>query len=271
MISIIFFLVAVWVGYVVIPLGFKKETLEKLIEKPTDFETRSRDRSLKFLTNRMDLITPNAVTIFGLILVGVLWYLFWDGFSSKTIFWVALIAGFTDMLDGSLARNSGRETKRGAVLDVTRDVLLALVLSIALISRGLLWFQYFIWFLVGWIFLSIIRFYEFKTSNGRALSFEDDYKFALDRIRIFLYFVGIIILILTPYSVAVGMIGELMVMGAILCSWLSLIMHSAHLKLLNETAGSGFEVEEMPDEDLITGLELAGAEETEEEDFPVTF
>jgi CDP-diacylglycerol--glycerol-3-phosphate 3-phosphatidyltransferase len=79
-------------------------------------------------------ISPNAITWFGFLLtlgaaaLIITEHLFAAGF-------VVLLAGFFDMLDGALARSTGRVTQFGAVLDSTLDRLAegALLLSILVI------------------------------------------------------------------------------------------------------------------------------------------
>ena len=71
------------------------------------------------LMGRMGL-TPNLVTIIGLLIAGVSAYLIGVG-----LWWagglVALFAGIFDMFDGALARNTGRASDFGALLDSTID------------------------------------------------------------------------------------------------------------------------------------------------------
>ena len=63
-------------------------------------------------------LTPNLVTIIGLLIAGVAAYLIAVG-----LWWagglVALFAGIFDMFDGALARNTGRAYDFGALLDST--------------------------------------------------------------------------------------------------------------------------------------------------------
>lgn len=81
-------------------------------------------------------ITPNALTIIGLLLnVGVAWvlskgpeYFLLGGF-------LILIVGAFDLLDGALARVTGRITRFGGLLDSTLDRY-----SEAVLLFGLLWF-----------------------------------------------------------------------------------------------------------------------------------
>ena len=65
-------------------------------------------------------LTPNLVTIIGLLIAGVAAYLIGTG-----QWWagglVALFAGIFDMFDGALARNTGRASDFGALLDSTID------------------------------------------------------------------------------------------------------------------------------------------------------
>lgn len=71
------------------------------------------------LMSRMGL-TPNIVTIIGLLIAGVATYLIGVG-----LWWagglVALFAGIFDMFDGALARATGRASDFGALLDSTID------------------------------------------------------------------------------------------------------------------------------------------------------
>jgi len=65
-------------------------------------------------------LTPNVLTVLGLLLaLGVAWILstghfFLGGF-------LVLVSGAFDLLDGALARTSGRSTRFGALLDSTFD------------------------------------------------------------------------------------------------------------------------------------------------------
>ncbi len=65
-------------------------------------------------------ITPNALTWSGFLLILGAAALITTG-HLFTAGWVVLIAGFFDILDGALARNTNRTTRFGAVLDSTLD------------------------------------------------------------------------------------------------------------------------------------------------------
>ena len=221
-------------GYFAVPKFLSRPALHFFLAHATGFEAAWRDRFFRPLTARIKFVTPNAVTGAGFALILVLLYLFRAGASFKVIFVFTLLAGFTDMLDGSLARNNGQVTKSGAVLDWSRDLLLALSVGYFLFSQGLLRFDFILWFFAGWLFLGLVRLAEFKVSGGNLFSAEEDYKFALDRIRLALAWYGVLLLMLLPYNILLGKLAEILILAAIAVSWLSLLFHSAHLRFLKE-------------------------------------
>ena len=232
--SLAVFALAALGGYFLLPFFLAREKLHFYISHSTNLEAAWRDRALKFLTDRMGFISPNAVTIIGFLLVGVLSFLFLKEASFQAIFWFTLAAGFTDMLDGSLARNNRQVTKIGAVLDWSRDLLLAVVVGFFIVRLGLLPLWLFLWFFVGWFFLGLVRFFELKVSSGKIFSPDEDFKFALDRVRLALAWYGVLILLSVPYNAALGRAAEALIIISIAFSWLSLLFHSAHLRFLKE-------------------------------------
>jgi len=74
---------------------------------------------------------PNAVTLFRIILVPVaMWLIIND--QSQAAFWVFMIAGLSDAVDGYLAKTYGWETELGRYLDPMADKLLLISLFIVL-------------------------------------------------------------------------------------------------------------------------------------------
>ncbi|MBI2024310.1 CDP-alcohol phosphatidyltransferase family protein [Candidatus Giovannonibacteria bacterium] len=228
------FFSAVVIGYFIIPFFLSKENIRLYLSHTTSSESAWRDGLLKFITDRMRRITPNFVSLVGMILVLLLAYLFENEYNYGLIFFVTLLAGFSDMLDGSLARNTNRVTRLGTVLDVLRDVILAVVVSAYLILDNLLSGELFFWFMAGWIILGAVRSLEFKVSSDRIFALEEDYKFVLDRLRLFLYIAGILVLILTPLFQSLRTLGETLIITSVVISWMSLAFHSAHLRILRE-------------------------------------
>ena len=78
-------------------------------------------------------LTPNMVTIIGLLIAGVAAYLVGVG-----LWWagglVALFAGVFDMFDGALARATGRASDFGALLDSTIDRVSEAVILLGLLA-----------------------------------------------------------------------------------------------------------------------------------------
>ena len=85
----------------------------------------------------MDLFNlPNSLTLLRILLIPVFSYFFLIGQYRLAIL-VFAITGFTDIVDGSLARWLKKKTTLGAVLDPAADKLLMLVSFILLSLRGI--------------------------------------------------------------------------------------------------------------------------------------
>jgi CDP-diacylglycerol--glycerol-3-phosphate 3-phosphatidyltransferase len=77
-------------------------------------------------------ITPNTVTVIGFLITLGAAALILTGFQFAAGF-VVLVAGFFDMLDGSLARITNQVTKFGGILDSTLDRLSEAALLVSLL------------------------------------------------------------------------------------------------------------------------------------------
>jgi cardiolipin synthase len=75
--------------------------------------------------DRQGLRTADAITWLRLLLVPILWWFAFLG-QGPIVGIGLLLAGFTDVLDGFLARRSGQESPAGATLDIVADTLLLL-------------------------------------------------------------------------------------------------------------------------------------------------
>jgi CDP-diacylglycerol--glycerol-3-phosphate 3-phosphatidyltransferase len=106
-------------------------------------------------------LTPNAVTVIGFVIsLGAAALIFTRHFLAAGI--VVLVAGVFDLLDGALARLTGRTSRFGAVLDSTLDrvseaaLLLGLVYVFA--REGEVWWCLLAGFaIVGSLLVSYIR------------------------------------------------------------------------------------------------------------------
>ncbi|MDP6418176.1 MAG: CDP-alcohol phosphatidyltransferase family protein [Candidatus Krumholzibacteria bacterium] len=90
-------------------------------------------------------LTPNAMTMIGLVLSLAAGYSLIRG-QMISAAWLLLFGGICDILDGSMARSGGRETRQGAFLDSTLDRLgeIAIFLGLLVVFAG----QTFLQFLV---------------------------------------------------------------------------------------------------------------------------
>lgn len=86
---------------------------------------KNRDRYLRFIAPVGNLLArlkfhPNVITLVGLVLSAVAGWIY----STGAFFWAAwvlVLAGSCDVLDGQLARLTGRSTSFGAFFDSTMD------------------------------------------------------------------------------------------------------------------------------------------------------
>lgn len=78
---------------------------------------------------------PNMITLSRFALIPLFLYLYLDGYAVAALITV-LAAGFTDMLDGYIARRSGQITIAGSLLDPLADKLMMLAIVTALLIVG---------------------------------------------------------------------------------------------------------------------------------------
>lgn len=84
---------------------------------------------------------PNSLTLLRLVVAVVYLLLALQG-EWRTAFWLFVIGGFTDMVDGALARLLRQKTRTGAILDPAADKLLMFFgfLSLLLVGGVPVWF-----------------------------------------------------------------------------------------------------------------------------------
>jgi len=78
---------------------------------------------------------PNMITLSRFALIPLFLYLYLEGYAVAALITV-LVAGFTDMLDGYIARRSGQITIAGSLLDPLADKLMMLAIVTALLIGG---------------------------------------------------------------------------------------------------------------------------------------
>jgi cardiolipin synthase len=90
---------------------------------------------------------PNLISAARIVLVGpIVWSLLQRNF--ELAIWLFLIAGFSDGLDGFLAKRFGWSSRLGGILDALADKILLVSVFVVL---G--WLGIFPWWLVGWVLL----------------------------------------------------------------------------------------------------------------------
>lgn len=110
---------------------------------------------------------PNIITIFRLILVPPVAWAILEG-DYRTAFWLFFIAGFSDGLDGFLARFFGWQSKLGATLDPIADKLLMICSFYCLFWMGLIpWWLFVVVLFRDLIILSGAIAYHFVTRELR--------------------------------------------------------------------------------------------------------
>jgi CDP-diacylglycerol--glycerol-3-phosphate 3-phosphatidyltransferase len=107
-------------------------------------------------------LTPSAITWFGFILTLGAAALIFNGYPFAAGF-VVLVAGFFDILDGALARRTGRVTPFGGVLDSTLDRLSDAALLLAILFS----FDWTTW-LVLLVFLALLGSLLVSYTRARA-------------------------------------------------------------------------------------------------------
>ncbi len=84
--------------------------------------------------------TANKLTVFRIILIPIFVFVFLSPFSYHNVIalFVFVLAGFTDFLDGFIARKYNMKTKVGTVLDPLADKLMLMALIVSLRIKDLI-------------------------------------------------------------------------------------------------------------------------------------
>lgn len=227
-------------GFYFLPRFFSMQSFEKILENFEKSDVVFRDGKViaptaKFFTALN--ITPNMITLFGVCLTVILGYLFFYEFSWPWLMVVGIFAALTDMFDGSLARLTNQVTELGGFLDGARDFLLFAVLTAGLIYQNLLTWELFLWFGVGSLFilaLKVVSIFISATTLTLGNAFRKrcagDGKLEVDRVKVFLYFSGLLMLLGGNSYHTLIPLGNFLVVISIVTVVLSIIFHSAIFK-----------------------------------------
>jgi archaetidylinositol phosphate synthase len=137
----------------------------------TEKRTRQREISIRYIDRPVEFlirhnITPNKISVIGFILSLIGSFLIAVGwlYASLWFSWVVPafigLAGTFDLLDGEVARRTGKETPTGAYIDSNLDRLSDALFILGLIYGGL------IDFLLGYIILFLIIMISYTRSRA---------------------------------------------------------------------------------------------------------
>ena len=193
----------------------EREKIKKIIVRRKDdfvtaLEKNWRDWALQPFTRLFYKIgiTANQITYFGFILIGTAIAMHFSGYSLKKQLLILVLAGLSDALDGSTARNNDNVTILGTWLDHIRDGFLVgwasyLMYKYNLLSLEIILIIWTLQLLLIWITLK-----DFLIRYLKGLSDEDGEKlvshFSLDnlqasvigRLQFFCWTVGYLLLFL---------------------------------------------------------------------------
>ena len=108
----------------------------------------SRIQEKSFLDLVPSWIRPNHLSVMRLLLSLCMLWVEFAGHGLGLIIILGLTAGFSDLLDGALARRRGQVTKLGAFLDPLGDKVFAVVLAVVVIREGLVSLPLVLMFLI---------------------------------------------------------------------------------------------------------------------------
>ena len=100
-------------------------------------------------------ISPNVITVLGIIPALIYLYLIWQHKYLDAVL-ALVITGLFDVLDGAIARRYGRVSKIGALLDSSLDRLADVILALGIPALGAPWELAYLW-ATGSILISTIR------------------------------------------------------------------------------------------------------------------
>jgi len=95
------------------------------------------ERNFVSIFSKLRFIEPNHITYFRFLLC-VFTLMFYRELAYLQILAIAALGGFSDFLDGALARSTNRITRLGIILDPLADKLFVLTLLILLVLRKIL-------------------------------------------------------------------------------------------------------------------------------------
>jgi cardiolipin synthase len=131
---------------------------------------------------------PNMITVCRFVLIPIYIIVFANGYLI-TSFFIVIVAGITDVLDGYIARTQGLITPLGEMLDPLADKCMMIVVILSLLISGYIpWFAAIAFFIrdIGMIIGSAI--YHFRGKKTVPAN-------TMGKITTFLYYIAILLIV----------------------------------------------------------------------------
>ncbi|KAJ0396962.1 hypothetical protein ATCC90586_009268 [Pythium insidiosum] len=145
----------------------EKITAEVIRKKLAADVERAKELALHQVVN-----VPNVITFARILSTPYIGYLIWDG-SYSTAVGVLAVAGFSDWLDGFIARRFKQESIIGSFLDPLADKLMVGTLSLSMLSSGLVpWPLVVLVFGRDALLVSGTMYHRLKTKSANSAFFD---------------------------------------------------------------------------------------------------
>ncbi|GIP35575.1 CDP-alcohol phosphatidyltransferase family protein [Paenibacillus sp. J2TS4] len=165
---------------------------------------------------------PNTLTLLRFALVPVYLFVFFSG-HIKLAFFIMVIAGATDILDGYLARSRGQVTDLGVVLDPLADKTMMLAVFISLLISGMIpWEAAIAIFIRDAGMIAGSAFFHFRGKKTVPAN-------TLGKLTTVLYYIAILMVVFgIPYAIPY-------LWAVIVCSFITSVIYISKFRLLNQT------------------------------------
>lgn len=168
---------------------------------------------------------PNLISIFRILLIGVyLYYFYGKGPNDRTIsMGIVLLAGFSDWLDGWIARRWGLTSKVGAALDPLADKLMSTVVFLTFVHA-----KYIpLWFFIGMLIKELIMIAGgiWLYFSGRHASIPSN---IFGKVATGVFYLAILLLLFPVPEVTVWFVFLLV----LLLNWLALISYFQRTRIM---------------------------------------
>jgi archaetidylinositol phosphate synthase len=144
-------------------------------------------------------LSPNTWTVLSIVpIVIAMYFLMYENFLAAAFFFI--VSAFLDLVDGSVARVTGKVTIKGAYLDtlVDRYIELFILLGLLFVSLPTVFVPAYIWIFI-YLFGSLMTTYAKAAAKEKGLVEKELKGGLLERAeRLIILFIGIVLAAITP-------------------------------------------------------------------------